>query len=103
MHPAYPKKCAYVELNVDECKPLPAGYLVGGGEYEVKVKVTSFMGSSAVAARGVSQSAGRAPAVTVAAGATAVTAPVGAALRIRGRGLHSFTLELNLSNSRTHS
>jgi hypothetical protein len=23
--------------------------------------------------------------------------------RLRGRGLHSFTLELNLSNSRTHS
>ena len=47
---------------------VPAGYLVGGGEYAVAVTVTSFLGGAATATRAVRQSPGPAPAVTVAVG-----------------------------------
>ena len=63
---------------------VPAGYLVGGGVYTARVTVTNFVGGASEAKRTIKQSVGAAPAVTVAAGAAVVTAPVGATLRVRG-------------------
>jgi len=60
----------------------------GGGGGHAKKKATSAAAASAGAA---------------AAGAAAALRSKFAAVRFTGRGLHSFTLELNLSNSRIHS
>jgi hypothetical protein len=77
MHPPIPHKALKLSRKVDQCKPLGGGSGSGGGSNQSWVDDSGGSGSGGGGG--------------------------GDRTRVGGRGFHSFTLELNLCDSNTHS